>query len=153
MTGVDRSTSATVEQWVDIDVWCGDNRVERLTFQEGDDFKAEVYSDDYRLEVVEIREVDTAGDESLSFDVGEFAREWVAHVPDAIRLLGGYAIAMVGFIVALGTYAAPIIYLELSGQGFREPTTAQLALAIGWCLLWLIAAISAVDAYNEVRSG
>jgi hypothetical protein len=56
------SYESNAELWVDIDLWCGDQRVERLTFREGDDFAAEVHCNDYRLEVVEIREV-TPSDE------------------------------------------------------------------------------------------
>lgn len=55
----DGHSAPGTERWVDIDIYCGDDRVERLTFQEGDDFEAEVHCNDYRIEVVDIRSVHT----------------------------------------------------------------------------------------------
>lgn len=49
-------SSAETEQWVYLDLYCGDNRVERLAMKEGDDFEAEVHCDDHRIEVVGFHE-------------------------------------------------------------------------------------------------
>lgn len=43
------------ETLVDVDLYCGGERVEQLTFAEGDDFEAEVYCDNWRVEVVGFR--------------------------------------------------------------------------------------------------
>lgn len=50
------------EQWVYVDLYCGENRVERLAFSEGDDFQAEVHCDDWRMEVVGFHTVKSDSD-------------------------------------------------------------------------------------------